>query len=543
MSNQYFGELIVHGKTVVFDTQKLNKKYDRQESLEILEKINDIILENFMYFRKQKLQQSSMDGYMDYSIISYPFYSSHVKKYMKKNLSKMKISFSKLFDLALSDFLKKPERNVLMILAAENKKEYYSDQIEIFRNRIKRQINRLMLGKLVNTIDQNVIIVTNKFEKEYFYDLPSNVLGFVCRNYDNHELLLDLSVAYEVPVVSTTRNVAKSNEILIDGFNKIVYLDPKEAVIQKMYELKNKYVYEMGDHPKYKSDVIKFYANLVDKRGIDKAKQSTWYNGVALFRTEYIFITKGVPPTKRELIFLYMYLLKSFKGKTVQIRLQDFNELKTPDYEDDVFTELDSISEFHRIYMDNIASIFVASKVTNTKTTIVIPMLRMGKEVELWKNQIEIYQGIDLPEDIKPNFGIMMETESAFLYFEDYREVDSLVFGLNDFLEEVMEISRHDSVDLDDFMMEVWHDLQNAHQYFRRNGIRLLHIVSGNVLRQPLILRKLIKKGFKHFAIPLSYIRVAEEVLFEHESTRGLYVGVHQKREKAKLNNKIEKRG
>lgn len=536
MSNIYFGEFISYGRTIEFSTVKKNRKFSSQETNLIMDEIYEIIDNNLRAYYKKRFQDDYMIGYKEYNYVSFPFISVFVKDFFKKTLKASDISFSLAFEKAILEFMKKPERNIFWQIGKNESHEYYLSQIIRLKNAIKKQIDRLMMRKYILDIEDNMIVVVNRFEKEYLYDLPYNILGFVCRNFDNYDLTMDLSLAYEIPIVITTRNVSKSEFLLINGVNKTLHLNPKEAVISKALDNKKQYTFELGEEPKYKSDVIKYYASFVDKRSIEKAKSSTWYAGVGLFRTEYLYITKGYLPTLKEQVELFVDLMEAFEDRPINIRIPDLNELKRLDYEENVLTEVFHASKYGRVYHTNVLAIYEASKITNKKVTIFIPMLRMGKEIDRWKHRFDGFLGVNMPEHLKPKFGIMMETESAFQYYEDYRYVDSVVFGLNDFLEEAMDKSRHEKIDFEEFMLEVWLDLQGAHQYFRRNGIKLLHIVSGNILRQPEILRKFIKKGFKHFCIPLSYIKIAEKVLYEHESTRGLHVGVHAKREKAKHN-------
>lgn len=535
MTNRYLGEFIAHGKTFCYSTQFKNKKYTKDEVLEVYELIHELVAENLRFISHQMRENDYTNGYTEYSIISMCFFSGFVKKYIVSHL-KSKLAFSKIFDNAIDEFLQNPEQNVLWDFADHDRKAYLFNQIVEIKKRLVKQIDRLILHRLIANINYDIVVVINHFEKEFLYNLPNNVVGFVCRHYDNHDLTLELSYAYEIPIVATSKTVFNSNHVLIDGYNKRVYLDPKETIVRKALEINEKIVFNPNDTPKYKSDVIKFYANIVDKRGIDKAKLSNWYAGVASFRTEFMYITKGCIPSKEEQVELYVHLLEAFKDRMVHIRIPDLNDVKKLDYEFDVYTEVDYAKSFHRIFQDNVLAIAEASKITNKKVTLIIPRLRMGNEVERWRNQIEAYVGYNYPDEIKPNFGIMMETESAFLFYEDYKCVDAVIFGLNDFIEEALDVSRYDKLDIDSFKGIAWDDLKWTHQYFRRNGIKQFHIVSGNILKQKEILNRFINSGFKHFTIPLSYIKIAEEVLYEHESTRGAYVGVYAKREKAKLN-------
>jgi hypothetical protein len=162
----------------------------------------------------------------------------------------------------------------------------------------------------------------------------------------------------------------------------------------------------------------------------------------------------------------------------------------------------------------------------------------MGIEVAKWKELIQGYIGFSTGDIEKPLFSIMLETESALLYYEDYRYVDSIVYGLDNYIDECMEKSKYEKIDFEEFMLQAFPDLEGSHQYYRRTGIRLLHFVEGNILKDPKILRKFMNKGFKHFIIPLSYVKKAGEVLFEKESIKGKYKDVYAKRKKKKENDK-----
>jgi hypothetical protein len=294
----------------------------------------------------------------------------------------------------------------------------------------------------------------------------------------------------------------------------------------------------LGEDPIYASEEIKFYATLVDRKDFDRASSSSWYAGVALFKTEFMYITKGYLPTYDEQVELYCDLMETFKDKTVQIRIPSFDEIKSIDYEGEIFTDLEYVRDFSRIFFTNITAIQKASELTNKRVSIIIPMLRMGLEINKWRDLIQGYLGISISEIKKPLFSIMLETESAFMYYEDYRYVDSAIFGLDNYIDECMEKTKYDKIDFEEFMLQAFPDLEGSHQYYRRTGIRLLHFVEGNILKDPKILRKFMNKGFKHFIIPLSYIKKAGKVLFEKESIKGKYKDVYAERKKKKENNK-----
>jgi hypothetical protein len=344
-----------------------------------------------------------------------------------------------------------------------------------------------------------------------------------------------MAFAYEIPIVVTQKNVSKSGFLVIDNINKKLFVDPNAMNLTKCMEQYSIHNVDVLDKPKYKSDIIKYYASLVDLRHLNFVKQNNWYVGGIFFRTEYVYLSKGYFPKHDELVDMFVKLMEAFYDREIHIQLPELNHYKKLDYEtDEIYTEVNQVSAYHRIYFRTVNAIYEASQKTGKQTTLVIPMLRVGREIFDWKDKIDCFIGIDRDHDIAPKFGIAMETESAFEYFEDYRRVHSIVFGMDNFLEEALEISKYDKVDYDYFMRAAWPDLQMTHQFYRKNGIRMLHMVSGHILRDPFYLRKFIVKGLKHFVIPLKTLKTAENVLHLHESTRGKYIGVHAERKRAK---------
>lgn len=538
MENQYFGDFLALGELVQFDRKKRNKKYTKKEIDKLLEEIKKIVTNNINNFYDKSIEENYTEGLFDVSVISSPFNSEFVADLMKEGFHNSGIGFSYIFEKAINKYLQKPSNNTFLEIANKNKFDYYYEKIIELKDRIVPQIDRLLIQDILSRYKEDVIINVNDFKKEFLYDLPKNLKGFICKRLERPELILELSAAYEIPILMTPRSFSKASFAIIDGINKKSYLNPNKNRIKKAFDLRNEYTFVLGEKPIYSSKEIKFYSTLVDKKDIDRVVSSTWYAGLALFKTEYMYITKGYIPSFEEQVELYSHLLNAFKDGIVQIRVPSFNEVKSLDYEGEIFTELEYIRDFSRIFFTNITAIKKASEITNKRVTIVVPMLRMGIEVVKWKELIQGYIGFFLPELEKPLFSIMLETESALLYYEDYRYVDSIVYGLDNYIEESMDKSKDEKIDFEEFMLQAFPDLEGSHQYYRRNGIRLLHFVEGNILKDPKILRKFMNKGFKHFIIPLSYIKKAGEVLFEKESIKGKYKDIYAKRKKKKENDK-----
>ena len=537
MGNKYLGDFIAIGKNIHIDIKKRNIKYSKQNLKIATTEIINMIKEYIDEVYTEMVKVNKYKGVHEYPYIFAPFFSSKTFDKMKDLLFSNDMSFVEAFNKSISWFMKDEKLNIFAYLAKENNKESMIRETIKIKERTIKYINRHFIQKLANQTDEDVIISINKFEKEYFYEIPINIKGFVCRSVENEMLIKDMVYAYEIPIVITTKNVYDSKLIIIDNKNKKLFINPNDLNLDKSYELLNKTIVFDQDEPKYDSNVINYYASLVDLRYLDIVKANGWYKGGVFFRTEYIFLSKGFFPRHDELVGIFTNLMNAFQDREIQIQLPEFNHYKQLDYEidDEIYTEVEQVSIYHRIFFRTANAVYEASNITHKKVTLVIPTLRVGTEVYHWKDKIDCFLGIDRSIETGPKFGITMETESAIEYFEDYREVNSIVFGMDNYIEEALEMSRYDEIDKEYFMRAAWPDMHLAHQFYRKNGIRMLQIMYGFILREPFFLKKFINKGFKHFIIPLSTLKMAEEVLFTHESTRGKYIGVHAKRKSAKL--------
>ena len=537
MSTQYLGDFISYGKHISIDIKRRNIDYSKKElkkaTNDVIQVIDDFV--NDVY--AEMVEDNLSKGVNEYPYTFAPFFSPKTFDKMKSLLLASDISFGEAFNKAVLWYMKNENLNIFNFLAEPHKKMDMISQTIDIKDRAIIVLNRYFIHKFTNQTDEDVIISINKFEKEYFYQIPKNLKGFVCRHIEDEMLIKDMAFAYEIPVVVTSKNVKQSKFLVIDNINKKLVVDPNDNNLSKCMDEYSKHNINLEEGPKYTSEIIKYYASLVDLRHLDSISRSNWYAGGVFYRTEYMYLSKGYYPKYEEMLDTFTALMNAFSDREIHIQLPELNHYKRLTYEkDEIFTEVSIASIYHRIYFRTVNAIYEASQKTGKQVTLVIPMLRVGKEIYDWKDKIDCFIGIDRDHDIAPKFGIAMETESAFEYFEDYRRVSSIIFGMDNFLEEAMEISKYDKVEYEYFMRAAWPDLQMTHQFYRKNGIRMLHIMAGMILRDPFYLKKFIAKGFKHFVIPLKTLKMAENILFTHESTRGKYVGVHAERKRSNLN-------
>jgi phosphoenolpyruvate-protein kinase (PTS system EI component) len=285
------------------------------------------------------------------------------------------------------------------------------------------------------------------------------------------------------------------------------------------------YTFFMGEQPSYGASNINVYVPLVDTRLIEKASYGDWYNGVAPFKTEYMYVTKGAAPTLKEQEEVFIQLLEAFHEKDVYIRIPDFRPNRPTPFLKNIFTDPDAYDRFFQVYNVNLLALASAVKITQKEVNICIPMIRMSSEVSFWRDVVEAaFDMYDLPY---PKLGIMIETESAFEYYEDYDDMDFVMIGLNDLIEELTDdLDRFSELSKDEMMDILWPHMRDLHQHLRSYKMQLKHIVAGNCLKNPEIFKKFLKSGFTDFSISISDIKMIEETLKEHNESKGKFIGV-----------------
>lgn len=233
-------------------------------------------------------------------------------------------------------------------------------------------------------------------------------------------------------------------------------------------------------------------------------------------------------PSEDEICKQYQVIMKDFEHsqKELMIRIPDFRPEKQIEYFGDLTTDLINLEKYHDLFnltLDCIAKVFGGYD----KLSIVLPMIMDPKEIDEWRKHIKyIFINHNKP---MPKIGMMLSTEATYDYLMEYTEsnVDYIIIGLNDFFEEIHNLSRYKEVSMKYFLDHCKFYLREIHQILRQNKIR--HIFMGNMLRYPEIFHKLIKMGCTEFCISLEHAHQSFKVVEEHINNKGRYVGFLKK--------------
>lgn len=255
-------------------------------------------------------------------------------------------------------------------------------------------------------------------------------------------------------------------EIIVDGINGKIIINPKDEEIEK-YKAKKKqfddYFKEIAVadqyHPRTKDNVdINIFANIETSEEIDQFEDNT-ISGIGLFRSEYLILVENAIPSQKRQFEIYKDVLTKMKDKPVTIRLFDIGGDKKPLFSDNSDYSTASIEQNpalglrairflmknETILYDQLKSLLMASAYGNLK--ILIPLVSDLEEVFFIKEKIaKIEKELNKKNvNFKKNIplGCMIEVPSMAVMIPAFsKEIDFFSIGTNDLAQYVLALDR-----------------------------------------------------------------------------------------------------
>ncbi|MBI5773434.1 MAG: phosphoenolpyruvate--protein phosphotransferase [Verrucomicrobia bacterium] len=160
------------------------------------------------------------------------------------------------------------------------------------------------------------------------------VLGFATDigGKTSHTAIMARSL--EIPAVVGLKNISQKlkggQEVLIDGFNGLVILNPTEQTLYEYGQVQRQRLTfedrlrEMKDLPAVTSDGVSVVLSAnVEQAADTESVQAVGAQGVGLFRTEYLFINRELLPTEEEQFTAYQQVAATLQPHPVIIRTLD----------------------------------------------------------------------------------------------------------------------------------------------------------------------------------------------------------------------------
>lgn len=282
---------------------------------------------------------------------------------------------------------------------------------------------------------------------------------------------------------------------VVDGFAGLLYIDPDEETLTKMYEKKGRADQQRAllQEMKGKETVTKsgkhihLYSNIGGIQDVDAVLEND-AEGIGLFRSEFLYLGCDDYPSEEVQFEAYKTVLSRMGGKKVIIRTLDIGADKQIDYfelpkEDNPALGYRAIRiclTREEVFRTQLRALYRASAYGTL--SIMFPMIISVKEILRIKEIVEEVK-LELAREDKPmgnvELGIMIETPAAAVISDLLApHVDFFSIGTNDLSQYTLAIDRQNQ-SLDNFfdphheaiLRLIQMTIENAHKYGAWCGI------------------------------------------------------------------------
>lgn len=406
---------------------------------------------------------------------------------------------------------------------------------------IKTRMQKVLLGVAsvdIASLPAGSVIVAKDLTPSMTAGInPENVTGIVTELGGKTSHSAILARALEIPAVVAVgdflEKVSNGDEIVLDGSEGVVYVNPEESVKAEYAARRDAFLKEKKELEQYigkptisKDGVhIELVANIGKPEDVEKVLQYDG-EGVGLFRTEFLFMDRNAMPTEDEQFEAYKKVAVALAGKPVIIRTLDIGGDKEIPYmglkkDENPFLGYRAIrfclDRREDVYKPQLRALLRASAFGNIK--IMVPLVTCIEEYREAKALIEELKteldqaGIPYNKDIQ--VGIMVETAAASLIADIFaKEVDFFSIGTNDLTQYTMSVDRgNDKVSYlySTFNPAVLRSIKRIIACGREAGIMVG--MCGEAASDPMMIPLLLAFGLNEFSMSASAILYSRKLI------------------------------
>lgn len=338
-----------------------------------------------------------------------------------------------------------------------------------------------------------------------------------------------------VGINSISHNVETGDQLIIDGNEGVVYVNPTKETLEKYYQL----LEQQKKSEQRLEQIVKeddcttdgkpfaLRANVEFKEELVNVKKYR-AQGIGLLRTESLYLARGSFDDEEAQINFYTEILDKIEGRTLTVRLFDAGGDKLMDQDVNEgnpflgWRGIRMLLQDRKLLQNQLYAIIKAAASYPGQIRILVPMvsvleevITVNEEVNNAKERLQ-QEGVTIDSELK--LGIMVEVPSVALQIDSFAPyVDFLSIGTNDLTQYLLAVDRGNDRIAHLYQQHhpaVWRVIDFVVNAARNNGLEIA--VCGEIAAHPMAAACLMGMGIYDLSMSPASIPKVKELLINH---------------------------